>query len=53
MSDKQKAVNFIKCIQELALAMGLNVFVVTDGARDIEALLNEYVKLQKNKNISF
>ena len=47
----------ILCIQELAIAMKLNVFVVTDGAmgvintdnNEIETLLNEYVK---NRNIS-
>ena len=57
MSENQKAVNLVKCIQELAIAMKLNVFVVTDGAmgvintdnKEIETLLNEYVK---NKNIS-
>ena len=57
MSENQKAVNFVKCIQELAIAMKLNVFVVTDGAmgvintdnNEIETLLNEYVK---NRNIS-
>ena len=32
MSENQEAVNFVKCIQELAIAMKLNVFVVTDGA---------------------
>ena len=57
MCENQKAVNFVKCIQELAIAMKLNVFVVTDGAmgvintdnNEIETLLNEYVK---NRNIS-
>lgn len=57
MCENQKAVNFVKCIQELAIAMKLNVFVVTDGVmgvintdnKEIETLLNEYVK---NKNIS-
>ena len=32
MSENQEAVNFVKCTQESAIAMKLNVFVVTDGA---------------------
>ena len=57
MCENQKAVNSVKCIQELAIAMKLNVFVVSDAAmgvintdnNEIETLLNEYVK---NRNIS-
>lgn len=59
--NNQKAINFVQCIQELAFAMGLNVFVVADGVmgcintgdKEIESLLNKYVELEKNKNILF
>ena len=39
MSENQKAVNFVKCIQKLAIAMKLNVFVVTDGAMGLLILI--------------
>lgn len=58
MEDKtRKAVNLIHTVEELALSMGLNVFVVCDGAmgvintdnKCIEKMLNEYVKFKRDE----